>query len=636
MTGHRGHVRTGLSLFAGLVLLAGCTHSSPPRSRSLTTSPPATAPALRLVAFNSCDDLLAGLRAAAKESVGPYGFGGGPGLAIGSMEKGAAAGAPNSARSLDSVPQAATPAYSGTNTHEVGVDEPDLVKTDGRRIVTVSGGTLRVIDAAARKVTGSITLDPNSVGENLLLAGDHALVLTRGAAVPMGMMPDSYRIPSLQARLLLVDLTGSPRIVSQYTMDGYIVDARQVGTVARVVIHSTPILPFRFDDGASTDDLRLADNRRIIDSTPVEQWLPSYTVDSGDRRTTGRVDCRSVSRPAAYSGSSMLTVLTFDVAGSALGNGNPTSLVADGDTVYSNGPSLYIASDNRWRAFPMLRVGGPAVINGQTELYRFDVSGTGKPKYIAGGSVPGWLLNQYALSEWDGRLRVATTSNQPWDQTSTAESTVYVLDRSLHETGHVGGLGKGERIYAVRFIGPTGYVVTFRQTDPLYVLDLRDPGSPRVTGELKIDGYSAYLHPAGDGRLIGVGRSADSSGRTNGMQVSLFDVADPTKPARITQYVVPGSYTEAEYDPHAFLYWQPTGLLVVPVWTAMLRTSNGPSGDAVALRLTGTSINSLATITGPVGQQIRRSLMIGHVLWTVTDQSVVAYDAGTFTKLAEL
>jgi uncharacterized secreted protein with C-terminal beta-propeller domain len=625
MTGHRGHVRTGLSLFAGLVLLAGCTHGRP-------TADLQTLPALRLVAFNSCDDLLAGLRAAAKESVGPYGFGGGLDMA---MEKDAVADAPNSARSLNSVPQAATPAYSGTNNHEVGVDEPDLVKTDGKRIVTITGSTLRVIDAAARKVTGTLALELNGVGENLLLAGNHALVLTRGVSVPFGVIADSPRAPSMQARLLLVDLTGTPRIVSQYTMDGYLVDARQVGTVARIVIHSSPQLPFRTDIERSNEQ-RLTDNRRVIDEAPIEQWLPSYTVQSGDRQATGRVDCRSVSRPVAYSGSSMLTVLTFDLAGGALGTGNPTSLVADGDTVYSNGPSLYIASDNRWRGYPMLRLGQPATVAGQTELYKFDISGTGKPKYVAGGSVPGWLINQYALSEWGGKLRVAATSNQPWEETSRSQSTVYVLDESLHEVGHVGGLGKGERIYAVRFVGPTGYVVTFRQTDPLYVLDLREPGSPRVTGELKINGYSAYLHPAGNGRLIGVGQSADDNGRRNGMQVSLFDVADPTKPTRIAQYTLPGSYTEAEYDPHAFLYWQPTGLLVVPAWQAMPRTSFAPSSAAVALRLTGTSINSVGSIAGPQGQQIRRSLMIGDVLWTVSDQSVTAYNAGTLAKLAEL
>src|SRR5262249_61306145 len=122
------------------------------------------------------------------------------------------------------------------------------------------------------------------------------------------------------------------------------------------------------------------------------------------------------------------------------------------------------------------------------------------------------MINQYSMSEWEGKLRVATRLGQAWNQTAKAESTVYVLDGSLREVGHVGGMGKGERIYGVRFVGPTGYVVTFRQTDPLYVVDLRDPATPRVTGELKINGYSAYLHPAGNGRLIGVGRSADDKG----------------------------------------------------------------------------------------------------------------------------
>jgi uncharacterized secreted protein with C-terminal beta-propeller domain len=627
MTGHRGHVRTGLSLFAGLILLAGCTHTRP-------TADLQRLPALRLVAFDSCNDLLAGLRAAAKESVGPYGFGGGVSMAADAAEKGAIADAPNGARSLNSVPQAAPPAHSTTNTNEVGVDEPDLVKTDGKRIVTVSDGTLRVIDAAARKVTGTLALEPDSVGENLLLAGDHALVLTRSAAVPIGAIADTYPAPSMQARLLLVDLTGTPRIISKYTMDGSLVDARQIGTVARVVIHSGPQLPFRTDIQRPTEQ-RLADNRQVIDSTPIGQWLPSYTVESGDKQTTGRVDCRSVSRPTAYSGSSMLTVLTFDMADPALGNGNPTSLVADGETVYSNGPSLYIASDNQWRAWPMLRFGRPVALSGQTELYKFDISGPGKPKYMAGGSVPGWLINQYALSEWGGKLRVAATSNQPWDQTSKSESTVYVLDESLHEIGHVGGLGKGERIYAVRFVGPNGYVVTFRQTDPLYVLDLRNPDSPRVTGELKINGYSSYLYPAGNGRLIGVGQAADDNGRTNGTQVSLFDVADPAKPTRIAQYPLPGTYSEAESDPHAFLYWPPTGLLVVPVWQGMLHTEFAQPG-AVALRLTGTSFKSVGSIAGLRGHEIRRSLMIGDVLWTVSDRSVAAYDAGTLTKLAEL
>ena len=147
--------------------------------------------------------------------------------------------------------------------------------------------------------------------------------------------------------------------------------------------------------------------------------------------------------------------------------------------------------------------------------------------------------------------------------TGTSESTVYVLrqdGRSLDVVGKVGGLGKGERIYSVRFVGATGYVVTFRQTDPLYTVDLRDPAKPTVTGELKITGYSAYLHPAGDGRLLGIGQEATEQGRIQGTQISLFDVRDPAKPNRLAQYHVQGAHSEAEFDPHAFLYWPQTGL----------------------------------------------------------------------------
>src|SRR5690606_17502076 len=172
--------------------------------------------------------------------------------------------------------------------------------------------------------------------------------------------------------------------------------------------------------------------------------------------------------------------------------------------------------------------------------------------------------------EWDGHLRVATTVEQPSRGEPRSESTVYVLRQrgeTLVETGSVGGLGKGERIYAVRFVGSVGYVVTFRQTDPLYTVDLSDPTAPTVLGELKVAGYSAYLHPAGDGRLIGVGQEATEQGRIQGTQVSLFDVGDLARPSRIAQYHVRYGHSEAEFDPHAFLYWPRTGLLVVPLMT---------------------------------------------------------------------
>ena len=148
--------------------------------------------------------------------------------------------------------------------------------------------------------------------------------------------------------------------------------------------------------------------------------------------------------------------------------------------------------------------------------------------------MPGSLLNQFSLSEHEGILRAATTVGFGPD----AESRVTTLERRdgrLVKRGDVGGLGRGERIYAVRFIGDVGYVVTFRQVDPLYTIDLADPDRPRVLGELKIPGYSAYLHPVGDDLLLGVGQDATDQGRLQGLQISLFDVSDLARPARLQQ-----------------------------------------------------------------------------------------------------
>ena len=226
----------------------------------------------------------------------------------------------------------------------------------------------------------------------------------------------------------------------------------------------------------------------------------------------------------------MLSVLTIDLA-----NGLPAidtdAVVAGGEIVYSSPTSLYVATQ-RW-----LGAGAPAeaISDVRTQIHRFDVERPRSTSYVATGAVEGFMLNQWSMSEHEGVLRVASTTSPPWTQGGAAgesESFVTTLatagDR-LIEVGQVGGIGRGEQIYAVRFIGDAGYVVTFRQVDPLYTLDLSDPTEPRVAGELKIPGYSAYLHPVGDGLLLGVGQDANADGATTGVQMSLFDVSDPRR-----------------------------------------------------------------------------------------------------------
>ncbi|MER5647119.1 beta-propeller domain-containing protein [Streptosporangium sp. NPDC002524] len=761
----RTSIRTaGAVTLAAALLATACTSTG----TSTDTKPVAgrtTAPVdlgnVKLVSYSGCDDMLTGLREATAKNVGPWGLGG-PVVMY----------AETAARDASAKSASGAPEHSTTNTHEAGVDEPDLVKTDGDRVITVNRGVLRVVDTATRKVTGTLKLvDAEQVWApaDLLVSGDRALVLfSGGGIIPYGAT--SKRAASPGPRYVLVDLSGKPEVIGSLTPDGSHVDARMVGSTVRIVVRSQPRIEFPDPGPGMSDNERTRRNAEVVAKAPVKAWLPTYELTTADGKTSDRtVDCERVSHPAEYTGTSMLTMHSLDLS-EALTETAPISVAADGDTVYGTGTSLYVASNPRWwwprpidppivedtpatpvptatpapatlapsgsvspfatpmpsgsvspfatpmpsgsttlfatpatpptvtatpPATPAAASGDPApsllfepsgppadspipapsvTLSGtpsstvtispspappsgetvpptaapapppeETEIHRFDITAAGAPRYVASGKVSGRLLNQYSLSEHEGHLRVATTSTAAQD-TSTApptappdtSSAVYVLDAgTLARTGEVGGLGQGERIYSVRFIGPVGYVVTFRQVDPLYTLDLRDPAAPRKTGELKITGYSAYLHPAGDGRLIGVGQEASEEGRTLGTQVSLFDVSDPASPRRLSQMFQKDSGSEAEWDPHAFLYWAKTGMAVLPVnsWTGTEQTN----GTALVLKIDDSAITRTGAVSHPrptspengrmaYDPGIRRSVVVGDSLWTVSDLGLKVSD----------
>ncbi|MGH3864082.1 beta-propeller domain-containing protein [Actinokineospora sp.] len=587
------------------------------------------ASAVRLVAFDSCDKALTELKAAAVQKVGPYGFES-PML----MERGAAP-----AEGSQQKDSAAPGNYSGTNNHESAADEPDLVKTDGKRIVSIVDGTLRVVDAATKTVTATLKI-PDGQPTAMLLDGDRALI----TAYPNENVVYDTPHPHMYAgriTLVQVDLAGGARVSGSLTVDGSYIDARQVGSVARVVVRSKPRLPFVMPIQVIDQQEATRRNKEVIEKSKIGDWIPRHSP--GTPAEGPLYDCTALSRPANYTGTSTLSVLSFDMR-NALGTGDGVGLAADGDTVYGTANSLYVADDRQSHAGILPADGRGKPVPGlpqasTTTVHQFDIAKPGKPVYQASGMVRGTLLNQYSLSEHRGNLRIATTMDDPGccDPGKESSSSVAVLTRrgaELAEIGRLDGLGKTERIHSVRFIGDTGYVVTFRRTDPLYTVDLSDPAKPKVTGELKITGYSAYLHPVGDGRLLGVGQEATDQGRATGTQVSLFDTKS-VQARKVTGFHVAGASSEVEFEPHAFLFWAAKGLVVLPLNEA------GPDHRpaAVVLRLQGDSLTEAARLTHPRGSeygevQIRRSLVVGDTLWTVSGSGMLATDTGALTQIA--
>jgi hypothetical protein len=358
------------------------------------------------------------------------------------------------------------------------------------------------------------------------------------------------------------------RVLRTLDVEGSYLSARLTGATVRVIVRTEPRGLLRPDAGSgdTAGELR-SDWRRSVRRTRTAAWLPSAVLrrgrkGSGQRRALVR--CRQVRRTQAFSGLGMLTVLTIDME-RGLPAVDADALMTDGDTVYASEDRLYVASQ-RWLEPDATRA---EILDGSaTGLHAFATGTPGETGYVGSGEVPGYLLNQWSLSEHEGTLRAATTSMPPWNSGARSQSAVRTLQErggKLVQVGAVGGLGEGERIYAVRYIGDTGFVVTFRQVDPLYTLDLADPAKPRVVGELKVPGYSAYLHPVGDGLLLGVGQDATAEGRRTGVQVSLFDVSDLARPRQLARYAVGAvSYSSVEYDHHAFLWWAPEKLALVP------------------------------------------------------------------------
>jgi uncharacterized secreted protein with C-terminal beta-propeller domain len=224
-------------------------------------------------------------------------------------------------------------------------------------------------------------------------------------------------------------------------------------------------------------------------------------------------------------------------------------------TILMGGTSnMYVSTGNMYITFP-------DTTGESTEIYRVSINGANL-SFDAKGIVPGYVLNQYSMDEYNGYFRIATTVSTGSWVNRDQHNNLYVLNMKLETVGKIENLAQGERIYSARFTGDKAYLVTFKQTDPFFVLDLKDPTAPTVAGELKIPGYSSYLHPYDENHVIGIGKE------NNTVKLSLFDVSDMSNPIEIAKYVIGENADYADsaalYEPKAFLFDLQKQLLVIP------------------------------------------------------------------------
>jgi uncharacterized secreted protein with C-terminal beta-propeller domain len=670
--------RTFIALVAVLAVVgAACTSESTeqtdPKTPTSTNAAETRGPtgekafvASSLQQFDSCTDFLDHVKSNAIERVGPYGLDGYGGYPIEFEEV---------ATSVDSAGESRNSAadggikgvdYSGTNVQVAGVDEPDIVKTDGERIFVVAQGRLYWIDASGiPEIVASLPLD--GWGQQLFLSGDRLLVMTSGGGYgvqPLGGVALDSIAPGYQTQRVVlteVDVSDpdSMEAISTLMLDGSILSSRMADGTIRVVVLSGPTgFDWVYPEGSGirAEQKAVEANKKLIEESTLENWVPWYILKNHRSGTTADgpvLGCDQVGYPEEFSGLTMLSVLSIDLD-SGLEPGNSIGLLAAGETIYASSDSLYVAT-SPWMAWPATRWEERKDSDDTltTQLHKFDISDPTTAIYVASGEVEGVLHSQWSMDEYDGVLRVVVTDENPWwgssDIPDTAVVTMVHRGDELVQIGSVDGLGKNERVYAVRFIEDKGYVVTFRQVDPLYVVDLSDPREPEVKGELKINGYSAYLHPIGQDLLLGVGQNATDEGRTLGTQVSVFDVSDPSDPRRLSRMTFEDAYSEAEWDHHAFLWWAPEEISVLPLqrWSWDERTGKGDNfSGAVVVRTTPNRVKQLGEIRHPNLNDsncedcelwtapINRSLVIGDTLFTFSESGVLATDLGTLDDVA--
>ena len=505
--------------------------------------------------------------------IGEGGGGYGEGIGLGSIGTvGHGGGSGFSARS-----------FSLTNNQVNGVDEADIVKTDGSYVYIAQNGALRIIEAMRPKLV-SVTKVPGSV-RDMFVQGDRAVVYSSSAA-PHHVCTYGYDCTfagdSTSTRITVLDLSSRarPKVVRNVELSGSLMASRRIGNAVHTVVadgDSAETAPYEtWPAGLQMCGTREASVRAQFAQLKREneQKLRAAATSLPTLRENGvaRSLCETMLRTTLGDGRAYTTIVSFDLSADATPITTATIQSRPG-AVFASADALYLSVVHRksggrgpWYSFY-------SSVNEASEVHKFHIGA--KPRetrYLGSGIVPGHVLNQFAMDEWDGKLRIATTRGRVPDPEVESSLSILAEDEqhNLARIGAIEHIAPHEDIRAVRFDGDRGYVVTFKKTDPLFVVDLHDPTSPAILGELKIPGFSSYLHRIDPGHLLSIGFAADDQGDFayfNGILLQLFDVTSPTAPKLLHKETIGtrGSSSEAATNHLAFNYLADRGLLAIPM-----------------------------------------------------------------------
>lgn len=522
---------------------------------------------------------------------------------------------------------AMTDSYGSTNVQVDGIDEADILKNDGKNLYVVSNSAkkLFIIDAASAEkmqIASEVPFKENQTIDEIYLKDSK--VITIGTAYDYfdeasGETIEIYKSDQKNERTVITIYNASNgtdlKELKQIEIDGSKISTRLSGNkLIAACSYSVPLFKEK--------------------ETLKKRCIPSY-YSSGEQAFVPFENIKILDDLQSESNYLVIGIIDLSSISQAP---EMTAVLGGGENAYCDSNNIYFTRSIYSKGTETVSADGEIASytpgKASTGIFMFDITGM-SAEFKAYGTVDGTVDDQFSMDKHGEYFRIATTDNADG-------SNITVLDKELKKVGEITGLSKGERIYAVRFMGDTAYVITFRQTDPLLIIDLSDPKNPKLLGELKIPGFSDYLHPYSENLLIGVGYDGTESGLNGNMKVSLFDVSDPKNPKEVSKIIFNGNsvISQAAGNHKAFLWLGDTKEFAIPV----LKYNNNRTSAYLCIMSVGQD-NKL-NITGSYGEnsisykednpEIFRGTYIGNTIFTISENQVAAYNRSSQEKISSV